>query len=81
MTNNNEHTGCPNCCLYVQFSTRGTTVLEEMIDSWAAAKRHKVNQEYLLITESLLGVCQNVSEGNLKRFQLAKDLKIWMSKE
>lgn len=57
---NNEHAGCPDCCLYVQFSTRGTTVLRDMTDSWAGVEKYKMNQEYLLLTESLLGVkrCQ-----------------------
>lgn len=82
MTSNNEHPGCPNQDLYVQFSTRGTKVLGELTDSWAGAEKYKMNQEYLLITnrkkkhQSLRGVCQKFSRANLNRFQLAKDEKI-----
>lgn len=72
MTSNNEHAGCPDCCLYIQFSTRGTTVLREMTESWARAEKNTMNQGYLLITKSLLGVCQKVSGASLKRCQLAK---------
>lgn len=82
MTSNNEHPGCPDQVLHVQFSARGAKGLGEMTDSWAGAEKYKMNQEYLLITkrkkkhQSLRGVCQKFSRASLNRFQLAEDEKI-----